>query len=134
MKVAKKIFTLLCDDIRQEEGGKTSLMGIYGQDVIVDKIPTILPKLCLSIFIEGIKEPFSDIKIILKSPESDDYPMKLAAPPDLKLNDSLQLIMALSPFRVKAAGEAKFGIYFGHAKRPSSTHKFEIKEMTKPKV
>jgi len=39
-------FTLLCDDIRQEEGGKTSLMGIYDHHIVVPQVPYVLPKVC----------------------------------------------------------------------------------------
>lgn len=36
-----------CDDIRHEVGGKTSVIGIYGDSLLVPEIPTIIPKLCI---------------------------------------------------------------------------------------
>ncbi len=42
----KHEFTILCDDIRAEMGGKTSLMGLYDHHIIVPKIPFDLPKVC----------------------------------------------------------------------------------------
>lgn len=42
----KHEFTLLCDDIRQELGGKTSLMGIYDHHIVVPEVPHMLPKVC----------------------------------------------------------------------------------------
>lgn len=36
----------LCDDIRSEERGKVTLVGFFGQNMLVNKIPTALPKLC----------------------------------------------------------------------------------------
>jgi hypothetical protein len=46
IKAPKHEFTLLCDDIRQEAGGKTSLMGIYDHHIVVPKVPFSLPKVC----------------------------------------------------------------------------------------
>ena len=46
VKAPKHEFTLLCDDIRQEMGGKTSLMGIYDHHIVVPQVPYVLPKVC----------------------------------------------------------------------------------------
>jgi len=131
MKVANKFSTLLCDDIRQEMGGKLSFIGVYSKDIIFREIPTIYPKLCLGIVIEGVKDVFADVKAVLKIPESDDIVMKLKAPEKMSVNDNLTLNITISPFRVKAAGQARFDIYFGNAKRPSVSHKFGIKVIEK---
>lgn len=131
MKVAKKINTVLCDDVRNEIGNKLSLIGIYTKDIVFNEIPAIYSKLCFVIFIEELKELFTDVKVILKSPESDDVVMKMKAPPEASLNSNLVLTWAISPFRAKATGQAKFSIYFGGAKRASLVHKFGIKEAGK---
>ena len=47
IKAPKHEFTLLCDDIRQEMGGKTSLMGLYDHHIVVPQVPFSLPKVCL---------------------------------------------------------------------------------------
>ena len=48
IKAPKHEFTLLCDDIRQEMGGKTSLMGLYDHHIVVPQVPfmTVLWRLC----------------------------------------------------------------------------------------
>lgn len=46
IKAPKHEFTLLCDDIRQETGGKTSLMGLYDHHIVVPQVPFSLPKVC----------------------------------------------------------------------------------------
>ena len=46
IKAPKHEFTILCDDIRQEMGGKTSLMGIYDHHIVVPQVPHVLPKVC----------------------------------------------------------------------------------------
>ena len=37
---------LFCDDVRNEVGNKLSLMGVYGQDLLLPELPAMLPKLC----------------------------------------------------------------------------------------
>jgi len=46
IKAPKHEFTLLCDDIRQEMGGKTSLMGLYDHHIVAPQVPYIFPKVC----------------------------------------------------------------------------------------
>jgi hypothetical protein len=46
IKAPKHEFTLLCDDIRQEVGGKTSLMGLYDHHIVVPSVPFVLLKVC----------------------------------------------------------------------------------------
>lgn len=41
-----------CDDIRFEQGFKTSMMGIYGGELLVESMPAFLPKLCIAAFCE----------------------------------------------------------------------------------
>lgn len=43
------VTAIYCDDIRQEIGGKQSLMGIYNADLIVGEFPTTLAKLCVQV-------------------------------------------------------------------------------------
>ncbi len=40
---------LLCEDIRQETGGRISLMGILGSKLFVQEFPLMFPKFCLFI-------------------------------------------------------------------------------------
>lgn len=42
-----KIFAQFCDDIRQEVGGKTTLVGLYNEVIIADALPCILAKFCV---------------------------------------------------------------------------------------
>lgn len=40
------MWSIFCDDIRQEAGNKLSYMGVYGPNLIVPSFPTTLAKLC----------------------------------------------------------------------------------------
>lgn len=46
MKQSCVLIVSFCDDIRHEIGGKYSLIGCYGRELIVNKLPATLPKLC----------------------------------------------------------------------------------------
>lgn len=43
----RSIASVFCDDIRHEEGGKISLIGVYTADMLVSQLPITLPKLCI---------------------------------------------------------------------------------------
>ena len=46
----------ICDDVRNEVGGKISMMGIYEKTLIVPSVPFIFPKLCFYSRFSGITE------------------------------------------------------------------------------
>jgi len=51
-----------CDDVRVEIGNKTSLMGIYGGELLVPAMPTMLPKLAVVIFVRTpIDQPMATL-------------------------------------------------------------------------
>lgn len=47
MTIPRFMTAILCDDVRREEGGKLSYMGIYGADLLLPMFPATLPKLCI---------------------------------------------------------------------------------------
>jgi hypothetical protein len=54
-------FSLFCDDIRTEIGGKISLMGIYQNDMLIQAdFPTVLPKFAILVKYYEIPEVFKD--------------------------------------------------------------------------
>jgi hypothetical protein len=68
------ITCMFCDDIRQEEGGKFSLMGVYGDEMSVySQGSTMLGRLSilLTIQIENHKKPFQ-LDVFLYGPREND--------------------------------------------------------------
>jgi hypothetical protein len=65
------LFTIFCDDVRQEAGGKLSYMGVYGPQLIVRTFPATLPKLCFVITARApVSEPFQHLRFrIMKDDE-----------------------------------------------------------------
>jgi len=69
--VSRIVITQFCDDIRHEAGNKYSLMGCYGNELLVEKLPALLPKLCVQVrVITPIDKPFS--KLIIRAVMNDD--------------------------------------------------------------
>ena len=53
-----------CDDIRQELGGKLTLVGVYSGSLLVPSFPVILPKLCLVLqIVTAADSPLKELKI-----------------------------------------------------------------------
>ena len=127
MKLSNKIYTILCDDIRSEEGNKLSLMGIYSREMIFKEIPAMLPKISLAIFMEEIKEYIPEMKIKFTIPKADPITMSLPPPPDQKIGMHANFGFSFAPFKVSASGDAKIEIRFGEERRPTIVHKFNIK-------
>jgi len=127
MKIAKKINTILCDDVRQEVGGKMSLMGIYSKDIIVNKVPAILPFINLVVMFEDIKEPFANLFVSVITPKSEPIQVSYPAPPGLEKGKDANIIIGLSPFRLNAIGPAKFEIRFSKNEKARIIHRFLIK-------
>jgi hypothetical protein len=128
MKLAKKITTVLCDDIRKETGNKVSLMGVYSKDIILPAVPAILPKLCLFVMLEGVEReiPSLNVKIIL--PASDPVELTMTTPAGQKVPQNMNMGIEISPFRINKVGEARIEIRFPNERKPIITHKFMLRK------
>ena len=59
-----------CDDIRYELGNKTSLIGLYGGEMYVSSIPSVIPKLCFFVlFATGIDNPVKALSMRISDKE-----------------------------------------------------------------
>lgn len=57
------VLARFCDDIRHEVGNKYSLIGCYGDELFIDKLPGILPKFCAQVqALTPIDRPFGELK------------------------------------------------------------------------
>ena len=129
MKFAKKIHVIICDDVREEKNNKFSLMGVYGHKMIFERLPARLPKLCIVLMLEGVKEKFSKIIITLALPNNKPLVFERPGSPEGIIGKNLNYIVHFSPFNVKKIGEAKIEMRFDNAKRPNYIHRFKIEEM-----
>jgi hypothetical protein len=81
-------WTTFCDDIRDEVGGKQSLVGLYHRDAFFSgaSFPVTFPKLCIIInYFEDIKRPPNELIFHVYLPgEDDDKPAPINASVRLK--------------------------------------------------
>lgn len=79
MNDCRFVIAQFCDDIRQEVGNKFSLMGCYGDDLIVDQFPVILPKFAAQIrAATSIDQPFA--KLVVRAFLNDELLAEIEIP------------------------------------------------------
>jgi hypothetical protein len=125
MKRVKNISIIICDDVRDEKGGKRSLMGIYGETLIVQEMPKLLPQLHVVFIVEEIKGPFSKIKLEIKMPDAKPAIMEFKAPV-LENGKNFQISLGIVPFKIEKEGDCFFEVYFDEDKKPSKIHKIKL--------
>ena len=131
MKLADKIHSVLCDDIRSELGNKYSLMGIYPKNIVIQNFPAILPKICLCIMLEGLLDNISECYVTLKCPEMDPIEINMKFDKKNNIGNNVTIFAVVAPFRANKPGPAKFEVRFDKNKKPSLIHKFEIQQAAK---
>jgi hypothetical protein len=112
-------YTIFCDDIRREVGGKMTLVGIYRSEMVIHAdLPIVLPKLGLAILVQSpIDRPLDRLKLLIYMPgdtESPSVTAELVAPQAfLRFRETaedkdawitLNTELVLSPVEVKQEG------------------------------
>lgn len=103
----RQVSAIFCDDVRQETSGKLIFVGVYTGMLVVPKLPTTLPKLCVLLTtVAPIDRPFKKLHmkiykgldVIAERVIPDDY----LEPPELPLPsvDDEQLRAAMEPVRM----------------------------------
>ena len=128
---ARHLEVIYCDDIREEVGGKISLMGIYTGDMIVSSMPLLLPKLCITvnavtpigdplqtlcinIYKEGVTEPIISTGVI---------PIPDTPHDNNSVWQAVNMVFALTPFqideetRLRVAADTENGQIIGRSLR-----------------
>jgi hypothetical protein len=115
---------IVCDDIRTENTGKDILIGVY-RDIIVDKFPTALQKLCFRISVQ-FEEPVTEVENNFKI--LDPYGNEI-----ISINQSMpvsetaiNIAVAASPFTIPGPGS--YRVLFGLNKEAEEIYSFQIKK------
>lgn len=135
MKIANKVYMILCEDIREEKGGKLSLLGVYGIDksgIIPDEIPSNLHKLCLAVMLSEIQIELTKCHVTITAPGKEKMEINLPTTPTHEIGKNVTLGIAVSPFQISKAGEAKFELRFNNEKKPSLVFNFQIIAKAQP--
>lgn len=119
MTETRNLVALFCDDIRQEVGNKYSLMGCYGDELIVEKMPAILSKLCVQLRVQTpLDRPFK--QLVFRAYLNDDSLAEIEVPQDQieKASETIRsredarritfmVIMGLAPLAVSEASRLR---------------------------
>ena len=120
-------FSLFCDDIRAEVGGKLTVVGIYQQDMIFQPpatFPITLPKFCilikyyelqgvltedmtLNVFLPGDPRNEPTIKIPIPRAGFADIVLPYALDEDQERVFNVNYPLVISPFQIKQEGFLK---------------------------
>lgn len=112
-----------CDDIRQEVGEKTSLIGLYNGQLGVPDFPCSLPKLCIIVSVSTPKDEiiedliltgsYSDAEIFKMEMGKEQIQSIVAKAPTPKEEGKyfmLQLMVILSPLQLEKPGKLKLDL------------------------
>lgn len=114
--------TIFCDDIRQEVGGKITIIGVYsGVMFVLGEAPYHLPKFCFLVeYAEGKNANSPPIALQIFLPGDDEeqpsFSFDLPTPPNEIENDpfveepsyiGMRIPVVLSPFEVPSEGVIK---------------------------
>lgn len=111
-----KSFFYLADSVQQLLGGKTIVMGLYTDKVVLfeappgapdpsDALPYGAPSLSLVFALAGLPAGRHEISVRLVGPDGNEYPgMQAAADLHASAEGSANLILNFTPFRVSAFG------------------------------
>lgn len=104
IKAPEHKFTLLCDDIRQEVGGKVSIIGLYDHHIVVPHVPYILPKICFYIRFSSMYGSFKfNFSIISPDNNCKDIVLNNDIEVPQQAKESTFTVVA-SPFEVNQPG------------------------------
>jgi hypothetical protein len=118
----RETFSLLCDDIRLEQGNKVSLMGLYSKGLIVEQVPCTMARLCLYQQLEELSDG-KNVLVQLKGP-------KLSVKAEIKIEksvESLNLRVVFGPVHFEEEGDYRFETYIDNSDEPVAVKNFFVK-------
>ncbi|MGA8497218.1 MAG: hypothetical protein WB764_17160 [Xanthobacteraceae bacterium] len=84
-------YTFFADDVRQELFGKISLMGIYGSNLIISELPTIIPQIFFATYAHfPLEQRITNAKLQIYLPEDLDVPSIVVDLPDWTTEPDLE--------------------------------------------
>lgn len=120
MSADRYVAVYFCDDVRQEVGNKFSLMGCYSGDLLVEKLPAALPKLCAEVrVVTSIERPLE--KAVIRAYINDevlaelelpvqDAKQSLPVPDEFCTRLTMRAIMNFTPFLIEKEGVLRIDV------------------------
>ena len=111
-------YTLICDEVRQENNGKFIVIGLYTNDMVVPQIPFVLPSLTFFVFVD--------------SDRPGNYPFKLKFE---QLESGKSLAEGMGMVQFQKPGIASYPIRLGNVQLANAgtyTFSLSIEDMKGP--
>lgn len=116
MSAPKIIDFFICDDVRQEIGGKRTIVGMYGNSLIVPSVPFNLPQLCFVLKVAFAKSSsITKMMLTIEMPGQIIGPLNVGVPKKVVLQNMMHL--AIYPVLVKETGTCQIFLSFDDQKR-----------------
>lgn len=103
----KLIDWMICDDIRVENNGKSIIIGIYHDNILVPSLPFVMPKLVTWTKWDITKSPIKKFEFKVTAPDGKSMGHVTGEPPTKSSGKKAILQIAISPFAIKEGGEYK---------------------------
>lgn len=134
MKIAKKSYIVFCDDVRDEIGGKLSLMGIYSDKIVLPAIPTALKSLNIVVFLEGLKKNFKTFRVLFELPGAKPIDATASPPPEKNNKKNANIVFGIATLKIESVGIATAKVYLDDADSPEVEKELEITVLPKPTI
>jgi len=127
-KAPAHVWTVMCDDIREEKYNKVSLMGLYGPDLFLRGLPGALPKLAFFVIVQGGN---GNQKLSFSLVDPDGALMvggeaELSIPEDAKEDQRGNLPIIFGPVVFRREGPHRFEMRLEGEERPFSSLVFNV--------
>lgn len=120
----KHLFTIMSDDIREEKRETTTLVGIYSEDIIFERLPATLLKLCFFTRVTGGDGEFK-IRLSLMDPNGTEM-LNFNNNGNLQIKHKINNInVATPPLAVQEEGEYVYRIFLDETE--FCAYRFDIK-------
>jgi len=119
----REIYSIVCDDIRFEQGNKVSLIGVYDEGILVPRVPFSFPRLCVAQRIQDIKD-VKKIRFVLKGPGMNKKS------PEIENKEFDKAVMAtyaiFDNVKFEKEGDYQFETYLNNETKPIIVRNFYV--------
>jgi hypothetical protein len=126
----KLVYSIICDDVRQEINNKLSYIGTYGPfDTLVgvSKLPYVFPKFCICLFCKDVQEgDFFSSKLMAPSGKELGKSIEGAIPEGTKPQSGFVAFAVYTPLRLEEEGTHTFSITFNENERLTYMVEFRV--------
>jgi len=135
VQIAEHVAMIVCDDMRNEQDNKVSLMGIYPHKLKINEIPTVIPRLTFCVLLDKLITAVGKCEIVAKGLENEIEPISQTIEPkqEAKAGTNLRIVFAVYPVEIRATGTIVFQVRMGGEEHPSLEYKLEIIKQEPPR-